>query len=255
MGESDQRNYAERMGKPDRMRDSSKGFGRVFVVSSGNRRTIPADTITFVAANANRILENPLFSSRPEAGRYSQTLLCPAGLPKISRGTGFRSCPTVDRVIMAKRRRKSTSQRRRVPARFAVGDRVRVRAGVTDPDSPDIPLGGWSSVVEEINRRGASPSYLIAWDQRSLEQMHPVYRKRCERDDLDPATMVLACGRGSALRAARKSCSSRRVSRSGSWRRRIGVAPTSASISAADCSIGAQAAAVNLQGDVQSAER
>jgi hypothetical protein len=34
--------------------------------------------------------------------------------------------------------------------RFTVGDKVRVRSGVSDPDFPDMPLGGWTGTVTEI---------------------------------------------------------------------------------------------------------
>jgi len=34
--------------------------------------------------------------------------------------------------------------------RFKVGDKVRVKSGVSDPDFPDMPLGGWSGTVTEI---------------------------------------------------------------------------------------------------------
>lgn len=34
-------------------------------------------------------------------------------------------------------------------------------------------------------------TYEIEWDRRTLDGMHPVYRKRCERDGLTPETMWL----------------------------------------------------------------
>jgi calcium binding protein len=34
-------------------------------------------------------------------------------------------------------------------------------------------------------------TYEIEWDRRTLDGMHPVYRKRCERDGLDPKSMGL----------------------------------------------------------------
>ncbi len=37
-----------------------------------------------------------------------------------------------------------------VNAHFQVGDRVRVKPGVSDPDFPDMPLGGWSGIVTEV---------------------------------------------------------------------------------------------------------
>src|SRR5689334_5242667 len=34
--------------------------------------------------------------------------------------------------------------------RFKAGDKVRVKYGVIDPDFPDIPLGGWTGAITEI---------------------------------------------------------------------------------------------------------
>ena len=36
------------------------------------------------------------------------------------------------------------------PSTFSVGDAVRVRFGVTDPDFPDIPFGGWAGAITEV---------------------------------------------------------------------------------------------------------
>jgi hypothetical protein len=77
------------------------------------------------------------------------------------------------------------------PARFAVGARVRVKPGTADPDFPDIPLGGWAGTVTEVDRHARPPTYLIEWDQYTLDHMHPVYRNRCERDGLEVESMWL----------------------------------------------------------------
>ena len=77
------------------------------------------------------------------------------------------------------------------PARFAVGAQVRVKPGTRDPDFPDIPLGGWAGTVEDVDRRTNPPEYLVAWDLHTLDHIHPVYRKRCERDGLDCESMWL----------------------------------------------------------------
>jgi hypothetical protein len=82
------------------------------------------------------------------------------------------------------------SQTKKSPPKFAVGDAVRVRPGVTDPDFPDIPLGGWAGKITEVEE-GDPPLYLIRWSQDTLKNMHPVYRKRCERDGLDHEEMRL----------------------------------------------------------------
>ena len=77
------------------------------------------------------------------------------------------------------------------PARFAVADRVRVKPGTTVPDFEDIPLGGWAGTIREVDRHSNPPGYLIEWDKHTLDHMHPVYRKRCERDDLGVESMWL----------------------------------------------------------------
>jgi hypothetical protein len=75
--------------------------------------------------------------------------------------------------------------------RFEPGSKVRVKYGVTDPDFPDIPLGGWTGTVTAVEPQDEQVIYDIEWDRRTLDAMHPVYRKRCERDELDLETMSL----------------------------------------------------------------
>ena len=141
------------------------------------------------------------------SGGFPQTLRRPPRLPNIPGRTnpvrtdpirfeadrigvpayeGSASWPSDDASPLPKRPRIT------LPPRFTIGDVVRVRPGIADPDFPDIPLGGWAGFVEEINRRGPVLTYLIAWNDRTLEQMHPVFRNRCTRDDLDADSMWLA---------------------------------------------------------------
>lgn len=75
--------------------------------------------------------------------------------------------------------------------RFKVGDKVRARHGVRDPDFPDIPLGGWAGTIEMVEQVDDQITYEIEWDRRTLDGMHPVYKSRCERDGLDLETMWL----------------------------------------------------------------
>ena len=53
--------------------------------------------------------------------------------------------------------------------------------GLQTFEYPDIPLGGWVGKVLAVG----GGSCLIEWSIETLENMHPVYRKRCERDGGD----------------------------------------------------------------------
>lgn len=72
-------------------------------------------------------------------------------------------------------------------ARFKVGDKVRVKAGVKDPDNPDIPLGRWCGTVEEVEvgEGDEPPGYLIRWGPRTLKDMPGIFIKRCRRDGME----------------------------------------------------------------------
>ena len=83
---------------------------------------------------------------------------------------------------MAKKRTAAKAGRKKKHGKFGVGDRVRVKRGVADPDFPDIPLGGWVGTVREIDRSSKLLLCLIRWSQHTLDGVHPVFRKRCERD-------------------------------------------------------------------------
>jgi hypothetical protein len=76
-------------------------------------------------------------------------------------------------------------------ARFAIGTRVRVKAGTRDPNFPEMPLGGWSGKVQKIRYEAAGPAYLLEWDRHTRRHRHPTYRRRCEQEDLDPDRMWL----------------------------------------------------------------
>jgi hypothetical protein len=91
-------------------------------------------------------------------------------------------------AVPKKNKKESKPQ---TPARFATGAQVRVKPGTTDPDFSDIPLGGWAGTISEVDQRSAPPTYLIEWDRHTLDHLHPVYRKRCERDGLELKRMWL----------------------------------------------------------------
>lgn len=64
------------------------------------------------------------------------------------------------------------------PTLFNVGDKVRVRQGVTDVDDPDMPLGGWAGTIARVYSNGL---YLVRWSPETLENAHPVYRTHSKR--------------------------------------------------------------------------
>jgi hypothetical protein len=68
---------------------------------------------------------------------------------------------------------------------FSRGDLVRVKHGVIHDQYPDIPLGGWVGTVKRIGWL-IPIGYAVHWTQQTLEQAHPIYFKRCQRDDLKP---------------------------------------------------------------------
>ncbi len=73
-------------------------------------------------------------------------------------------------------------KRKREPSpagKFKVGDKVRLKHGTRDTDYPDIPLGGWAGTISEVHEDGM---YTIRWSRKTLANIHPVVKRRSERD-------------------------------------------------------------------------
>ncbi len=85
----------------------------------------------------------------------------------------------------------SRTKRESPVPRFKVGDKVRVKPGVIDLNFPDFPLGGCSGTVTEIVTDEGHNYCVFKLDDRTLASLHPIYRKRCERDGLDFENMGL----------------------------------------------------------------
>jgi len=84
---------------------------------------------------------------------------------------------------MSRRKRKRKTKRKPpAEAKFQAGDRVRVKHGVSDGDSPDMLLGGWAGEISEADEGGM---YTVRWSQETLDAIHPVFKKRCEKDGLE----------------------------------------------------------------------
>src|SRR5579862_2266688 len=71
------------------------------------------------------------------------------------------------------------------PPQYPIGAVVRVKKGTKDPDFPDMPLGGWAGVVKEVEQDDKGVVFLVEWNARTVANVHPVYRHRCERDGLE----------------------------------------------------------------------
>jgi hypothetical protein len=65
-------------------------------------------------------------------------------------------------------------------AKLNVGDAVRVKPGVTDPDFPYITLGGWAGTISEVED-GDPRTYRLEFNERTLKSIPPIYFQRCER--------------------------------------------------------------------------
>src|SRR3984885_7245174 len=87
--------------------------------------------------------------------------------------------------------REKPKPRPTFPIRYAVGDQVRVKPDMMDPDYADIPISGWAGTIREVDPRSNPPTYQIEWNKHTLDHMHPVYRNRCKRDDLEWERMWL----------------------------------------------------------------
>lgn len=74
---------------------------------------------------------------------------------------------------------------------FEVGDSVRVKEGVTDPDSA-LDIGGWQGRISEIGEGpDAEPFVVVAWDSHTLRDMPEWYLEQSETEGLDWKLFVL----------------------------------------------------------------
>jgi uncharacterized protein YodC (DUF2158 family) len=75
--------------------------------------------------------------------------------------------------------KRKKSRKPVAPAKFKVGDKVRVKHGIRDTEYPDMPIGGWAGTVAAINDGGM---YTVRWSRETLDNIHPVYKKRSKKD-------------------------------------------------------------------------
>jgi hypothetical protein len=83
---------------------------------------------------------------------------------------------------------------------FEVGDSVRVKEGVTDPDSA-LNIGGWQGRISEIGEGpDGEPFVVVTWDSHTFRDMPEWYLEQSETESLDWKRFVL---RSEDLRHAR----------------------------------------------------
>jgi hypothetical protein len=97
---------------------------------------------------------------------------------------------------MAKRKRrrtkKSRAQSTAVRRRLTLGDVVRVKDGVMDPDYDGYAIGGWSGEILAFDTWERTPMALIAWDATTQrDRIDPEVRKRAASQGLSAAQMWL----------------------------------------------------------------
>lgn len=75
----------------------------------------------------------------------------------------------------------------RIPQKFAVGSLVRVWRGITAPNHPNVPIGGWLGTVSQTS----GDACLIRWNGATLEAIPSCCRQWCERAGTDIDAMWL----------------------------------------------------------------
>jgi hypothetical protein len=75
---------------------------------------------------------------------------------------------------MAKKKRTSKKRRQQKrPSRpvLKVGDAVRIKNGVMDPDYEEQCIGGWTGTITDIDMDSDPPLALITWDKKTLTEL------------------------------------------------------------------------------------
>ncbi len=71
------------------------------------------------------------------------------------------------------------------------GARVRVKAGVSSPEFPEVSLGNWTGAVVEVSGKPPAQKFLVEWDDATLAAMPADYVSRCEAQQLFHAMAFL----------------------------------------------------------------
>jgi hypothetical protein len=82
---------------------------------------------------------------------------------------------------------------------LAVGALIRVKAGTTIPEFPDVACGGWTGRISETTGKKPNTKYIVEWDDATLAIIPQTYLKLCEAQRL---LHHMACLDGSTLEPA-----------------------------------------------------
>jgi hypothetical protein len=98
--------------------------------------------------------------------------------------------------LMARRKRRTTkpsrSPRRAARQRLTLGDTVRVKDAVMDPDYEGFSIGGWSGEIVAFETWEQTPMVLIAWDATTQrDRLAPEGRQRAASQGLSADQMWL----------------------------------------------------------------
>ena len=104
---------------------------------------------------------------------------------------GYKLKMSSHRIQKGDRPRLYPRQNTKVLRWLTKADLVRVTHGVADPDFPDIPLGGWAGIVTKVDEQVREPLFLVEWNQSTLDNMPPIFHKRCDRDGLEETSSWL----------------------------------------------------------------
>jgi hypothetical protein len=74
--------------------------------------------------------------------------------------------------------------KKKTPVGLPVGTLIRVKAGVMSPEFPEISIAEWTGSVVEATGKPPFLSYIVEWDQMTLDAMPPEYVQQCEAQQL-----------------------------------------------------------------------
>jgi len=70
-------------------------------------------------------------------------------------------------------------------AAFKVGDSVKVRKGVKDPDAERFDMSGWQGRVKEVEEHSGQTTFGIAWDSVTLKNLPEEFIEESEEEGSD----------------------------------------------------------------------